>query len=84
MTGGPFALVRNPIFTGLLTGCTGLTLMTGNIVALLGFAALIAAVQVQVRGVEDPYLHGIHGIRYDSYAAQVGRFVPGLGRLHHP
>ena len=41
-----------------------------------------AAVQLQVRVVEEPYLLATHGKTYAAYAARVGRFVPGAGRLH--
>ena len=40
---------------------------------------LLAAIQVQVRAVEEPYLLAVHGDAYRDYAARVGRFVPGVG-----
>ncbi|HCT81592.1 MAG TPA: isoprenylcysteine carboxyl methyltransferase [Micromonosporaceae bacterium] len=79
--GGPFALARNPIFTAFLVASAGLTLMVGNIVAVLGFMALLAAVEMQVRLVEEPYLSRLHGAEYGRYASRVGRFVPLVGRL---
>lgn len=81
VTEGPFNLVRNPIFSAMLVTASGLTLMVPNVVALIGFAALVAALEVQVRLVEEPYLGSVHGDGYRSYAGRVGRFVPGLGRL---
>ena len=39
------------------------------------------ALEIQVRLVEEPYLLRQHGDAYRNYAARVGRFVPGLGRL---
>jgi protein-S-isoprenylcysteine O-methyltransferase Ste14 len=36
---------------------------------------------LQVRAVEEPYLLSVHGDAYATYAARVGRFVPGVGRL---
>jgi protein-S-isoprenylcysteine O-methyltransferase Ste14 len=83
VTGGPFRLVRNPIFTAFLAASAGITLMIGNAVALLGFVALVAAIEVQVRAVEEPYLRRMHQQQYLDYAARVGRFLPGLGRLQH-
>jgi protein-S-isoprenylcysteine O-methyltransferase Ste14 len=41
----------------------------------------VAAIQMQVRAVEEPYLLRTHGDNYAAYAARVGRFLPGLGRL---
>ena len=52
-------------------------------VALFATAAtvvLLAAIQVQVRAVEEPYLLAVHGDAYRDYAARVGRFVPRMGR----
>lgn len=81
VTAGPFALVRNPIFTAMATTGLGLALMVPNPVALFGLVLLLVALQLQVRVVEESYLVRTHGQSYAAYAATVGRFVPGLGRL---
>ncbi|WP_328437820.1 isoprenylcysteine carboxylmethyltransferase family protein [Streptomyces sp. NBC_00444] len=81
VTGGLFAYVRNPIFTAMGVTGLGLTLMVPNILALTSLAALIVAVELQVRVIEEPYLQATHGAAYLIYAAQAGRFVPGVGRL---
>lgn len=81
VTTGPFALVRNPIFSAMIPAFLGLVLLVPNFVALVGFVALVAAVELQVRFVEEPYLLKTHGESYVRYASRVGRFVPGIGRL---
>ena len=81
VTRGPFGLVRNPIFAAMLPTSLGLTLMVPSVVALTGLAALVVALQLQVRVVEEPYLRRTQGSAYADYAARVGRFIPGLGRL---
>ena len=81
VTAGPFALVRNPIFAAMLPTSLGLALLVPNVVALAGLVALAGALEIQVRLVEEPYLLRTHGDAYRDYAARVGRFVPGLGRL---
>jgi protein-S-isoprenylcysteine O-methyltransferase Ste14 len=81
VTSGPFALVRNPIFSGMIPTALGLTLMVPNWPALVGLAVLVISLELQVRVVEEPYLLKVHGERYASYAAAVGRFLPGVGRL---
>jgi protein-S-isoprenylcysteine O-methyltransferase Ste14 len=78
---GPFGWVRNPIFTGMCLGVGGLALMVPNLLAVFAFVALVLALQLQVRRVEEPYLLRAHGAAYAEYAARTGRFVPGLGRL---
>jgi protein-S-isoprenylcysteine O-methyltransferase Ste14 len=41
----------------------------------------IAALELQVRRVEEPYLLGKHGAAYRSYTASVGQFIPGVGLI---
>lgn len=81
VTSGPFALVRNPFFTGTGMVAAGLVLMVPNVVAIAALLALAAAVELQVRVVEEPYLLRAQGQEYRDYAARAGRFVPGVGRL---
>jgi protein-S-isoprenylcysteine O-methyltransferase Ste14 len=76
---GAFKLVRNPIFAAMLVFTLGETLLAPNLVAIAVFAIFLAAIEVSVRTVEEPYLLGIHGDDYRDYTASVGRFVPGIG-----
>jgi protein-S-isoprenylcysteine O-methyltransferase Ste14 len=81
VTDGPFELVRNPIFAAMIPTALGLALMVPSVIAALGLAALVVALELQVRLVEEPYLLRSHGDAYAEYAARVGRFVPGVGLL---
>lgn len=81
VTTGPFRVARNPIFTAMVTASIGWALLVPSWPALLALAALVVAVQLQVRVVEEPYLIRTHGSRYLAYASRTGRFVPSLGRL---
>jgi protein-S-isoprenylcysteine O-methyltransferase Ste14 len=81
VTTGVFAHVRNPIFTAMVTAQAGVVLMVPTWISVAALAALVAAVQLQVRSVEEPYLLAVHGAEYADYAARAGRFVPGVGRL---
>ncbi|KWX20529.1 protein-S-isoprenylcysteine methyltransferase [Mycolicibacterium wolinskyi] len=76
VTTGPFALVRNPIFTALLGTLTGLALMVPNPAAIAGLVIAAAGIELQVRKVEEPYLRRVHGAAYTNYTAAVGRFLP--------
>jgi protein-S-isoprenylcysteine O-methyltransferase Ste14 len=78
---GVFGLVRNPIFTAMITFGFGIALVTPNLVAIAGFVLLVATIELQVRIVEEPYLQAVHGDAYRDYLANVGRFVPGVGRV---
>lgn len=82
VTDGPFRLVRNPIYSAMLPTVFGLVLMVPSALAVAAICALFIGLELQVRRVEEPYLLKAHGEEYAFYAARVGRFVPGLGRLH--
>lgn len=82
VTGGLFSLTRNPIFLGMLLFWAGMCLLVPNLLSLAALAVAIAAVQVQVRMVEEPYLTRTHGASYLTYASRTGRLVPGIGRIH--
>ena len=81
VTDGPFALVRNPIYSGVIPLVAGLTLMAPNVVAIAASVALVISLEIQVRLVEEPYLLREHHSPYSEYASRVGRFVPGVGRI---
>ena len=81
VTDGLFALVRNPIFSAMGLTALGLTLMVPNMVAVIGFVALLLALELQVRIVEEPYLRSLHGHAYTRYEATTGRFLPALGTV---
>jgi protein-S-isoprenylcysteine O-methyltransferase Ste14 len=78
---GVYRRIRNPIYTAMVTFGIGIVLVTPNLVACAGLILLIATIQLQVRRVEEPYLLRTHGDAYRAYAADVGRFVPGVGLM---
>jgi protein-S-isoprenylcysteine O-methyltransferase Ste14 len=81
VTGGVFAVVRNPIFTAMMLIQLGTALMALSWLSLLGVALMVTACEVQTRLVEEPYLLQTHRVGYRDYAVRVGRFVPLIGRL---
>jgi protein-S-isoprenylcysteine O-methyltransferase Ste14 len=80
-TGGPFRLVRNPIFSWMILTAAGLALLVPNAASLTALVALVVGIELQVRLVEEPYLLRTHGEAYARWASRTGRFVPGVGRL---
>jgi protein-S-isoprenylcysteine O-methyltransferase Ste14 len=80
VTGGLFALSRNPIFSGMFLTLAGIVLIAPAPWPLTGGAAALVIVSLQVR-LEERHLLEIHGSAYMSYASRVGRFLPWLGRL---
>jgi protein-S-isoprenylcysteine O-methyltransferase Ste14 len=85
VTGGWFSLIRNPIYTAMIAGWTGLALMVPTWLGLAAPVLVALGLELQVRFVEEPYLTSTHGDDYRAYASRVGRFLPGLGLLRaHP
>lgn len=80
VTHGLFSRVRNPIFTGMLGSALGLVAVMPSAWTLLGWLFLVYVLGLQVR-LEEAHLLTLHGARYRDYAARVGRFLPGVGRL---
>ena len=81
VTGGWFSLCRNPIYTAMIVGWIGFTLMVPTWLSLLAVVVIGIGLEIQVRAVEEPYLVRTHGDEYRAYASRVGRFVPSVGRL---
>ncbi len=80
VTHGPYAVVRNPIYAAMIPAFIGIALLAPNAVTVAGAILVVVALQLQTRLVEEPHLAVVHGARYTVYAAQVGRFLPGVGR----
>ena len=81
LTGGPFAVVRNPVYAAMIPFFAGIALLVPNALAIAGAALILVALELQTRFVEEPHLRRVHGAAYADYAARVGRFVPRVGRL---
>lgn len=81
VTSGVFQIVRNPVYTAVIVMVIGLALTVPNPIALVGVAAVLLGSELQVRLIEEPYLRRVHGTAYRNYTTQVGRFVPGVGRM---
>jgi protein-S-isoprenylcysteine O-methyltransferase Ste14 len=81
VSGGVFALCRNPIYTFMLVAWIGFALLVPTWLVAIAGVLLIVGLEIQVRLVEEPHLLRVHGDAFRSYAGRVGRFVPGLGRL---
>jgi protein-S-isoprenylcysteine O-methyltransferase Ste14 len=77
---GLFRRVRNPIYSGLLVMLLGVTLVIPCAASVLLGSAAAAAIAIHTR-LEERHLLALHGDAYRAYAARVGRFVPGVGRL---
>lgn len=82
VTSGVYGVVRNPIYTGLLVGGLGLVVLGASVWHIVTWVALLLLLAGKARW-EERMLRARHP-EFDDYAARVGRFVPGIGRLRRP
>jgi protein-S-isoprenylcysteine O-methyltransferase Ste14 len=75
VTRGPYALVRHPIYTGLLVALTGTALYDGRWRALLGVALFTIGFWLKARS-EENLLEGEFGDDYRTYRARTPMLIP--------
>ena len=77
-TGGAYAVVRHPMYSGLIFGCFGVALLTGDPTRTLFTMALAALLNAKAAKEED-YLSEMHGADvYGKYAMEVPRLIPRI------
>lgn len=72
---GPYAIVRHPIYTGLLTALLGTALLTGEWRALIA-VVLFAIAFLRKLGIEERFMREMFGEQYERYRAEVPALVP--------
>jgi protein-S-isoprenylcysteine O-methyltransferase Ste14 len=75
ITSGPYALVRHPIYTGLLTGFVGTAIAIGELRALIALLILFTALWIKLR-LEEQWMQAQFGNTYAVYSSQVAALVP--------
>jgi protein-S-isoprenylcysteine O-methyltransferase Ste14 len=79
---GPYAIVRHPIYTGLLLAILGTAIVFGEWRGLLAFCFLAVAFLLKLRR-EERFMEESFPDTYPSYRAQVPALIP-LFRGNHP
>jgi len=76
---GPYAYIRHPAYTAILTSAAGLSLLYLSPI-LAGLFVLLAGVAVYRAGLEEDLLSSpeAFGEEYREYVARTGRFLPRL------
>src|SRR5438477_3741731 len=59
VTKGPFAWVRNPIYSAMFAYVAGTAMLVPNPAGIAAAVALVVAEEVQVRRVEEPHLRAV-------------------------
>jgi len=73
---GPYAIVRHPIYTGIILAAFATAILEGRAVALVGAALMTAGFWIKAR-LEERFLRQELGVdAYDSYRRRVPMLVP--------
>ncbi len=77
ITTGPYALVRHPIYTGLLTGLLGTAIALSQVRGIIVLILFFVAFWFKLR-MEEQWMRSQFGESYANYARQTAGLVPFL------
>jgi protein-S-isoprenylcysteine O-methyltransferase Ste14 len=73
---GPYALVRHPIYTGMILAAFATAAAIGSATAFLGAAVMMAGLWIKARLEERFLREELGAAAYDSYRARVPMLIP--------
>jgi protein-S-isoprenylcysteine O-methyltransferase Ste14 len=77
ITTGPYAVVRHPIYTGILTGFLGTTIALSQVRGVIGFVLIFLVLWAKLRK-EEEWMRSQFGETYATYAHQTAALLPYL------
>ena len=75
ITTGPYALVRHPIYTGILTGFLGTAIALSQVRGVIGFVLIFLVLWAKL-SMEEEWMHSQFGETYATYVHQTAALVP--------
>jgi protein-S-isoprenylcysteine O-methyltransferase Ste14 len=77
ITTGPYAVIRHPIYTGILMGFLGTAIALAQVRGLVALALVFFALWAKLR-IEEEWMRSQFGEKYASYAQRTAALVPYL------
>jgi protein-S-isoprenylcysteine O-methyltransferase Ste14 len=77
ITTGPYAVVRHPIYTGILTGFLGMAIAISQLRGFIAFVLIFLSFWIKLR-IEEQWMRSQFGEVYATYARQTAALVPYL------
>jgi protein-S-isoprenylcysteine O-methyltransferase Ste14 len=77
ITTGPYAVVRHPIYTGILTGFLGMAIAISQVRGFIAFVLIFLALWIKLR-MEEQWMRSQFGETYATYARQTAALMPYL------
>ena len=75
ITTGPYAMVRHPIYTGILTGFVGMAIAIAQVRGFIVVALISLVFWLKLR-MEEKWMRSQFGETYSTYAQQTAALVP--------
>ena len=75
ITSGPYAVVRHPIYTGILAGFLGMAIAISEVRGFVVFVLVFFVLRIKLR-MEEQWMRSQFGETYDAYADQTAALVP--------
>ena len=75
ITSGPYAVVRHPIYTGILTGFLGTAIALSQVRGVIGFLLILVVLWAKLRK-EEEFMRSQFGETYAIYAQRTTALVP--------
>ncbi len=77
ITTGPYAVVRHPIYTGILTGFLGTAIALSQVRGFIAFVLVFLVLWLKLR-IEEQWMRSQFGETYVTYSHQTAALVPYL------
>ncbi len=77
ITSGPYAVVRHPIYTGILTGFLGTAIALSQVRGFIAFVLIFLVFWIKLR-MEEQWMRSQFGETYATYAHRTAALVPYL------
>jgi protein-S-isoprenylcysteine O-methyltransferase Ste14 len=74
---GPYAVVRHPIYTGILAGFLGIAIAISQVRGFIAFVLILLVFWIKLR-MEEQWMRSQFGEAYATYAHQTAALVPYL------
>jgi protein-S-isoprenylcysteine O-methyltransferase Ste14 len=72
---GPYAIVRHPIYAGMVLAAVGTALTRGTLASYAGLAALLVALMIRVN-FEEKLMGARFGESHEAYRRQTSKLIP--------
>lgn len=75
ITSGPYALVRHPIYTGLLAGILGTAVVQGRFRSIVALLLMYVCLQTKLK-LEERFMREQFGAAYEEYSRRTAALIP--------